>query len=65
MTKVEQLKARAYTIVRLEEIIEATKEENKRAEENKEDLMDWEVERIEDNKEKIRMMEFIIEEIAK
>lgn len=65
MTKVEQLKARAYTIVRLEEIIEATKEENKRAEENKEDLMEWEIERIEDNKEKIRMMEFIIEEIAK
>lgn len=34
-------------------------------EENKEDLMEWELERIEDNKEKIRMMEFIIEEIAK
>lgn len=65
MTKVEQLKARAYTIVRLEEIIEATEEENKRMEENKEDLMEWEMERIEDNKEKIRMMEFIIEEIAK
>lgn len=65
MTKVEQLKARAYVIVRLEELIEAMKEENKRAEENKEDLMEWEIERIEDNKEKIRMMEFIIEEIAK
>lgn len=65
MTKVEQVKARAYTIVRLEEFIEAMKEENKRAEENKEDLMDWEIERIEDNKEKMRMMEFIIEEIAK
>ena len=65
MTKIEQLKARAYTIVRLEELIEATKEENKEAEENKENLMDWELERIEDNKEKIRMMEFIIEEIAK
>lgn len=65
MTKVEQLKARAYTIERLEEIIEATREENKRMEENKEDQMEWEMERIEDNKEKIRMMEFIIEEIAK
>lgn len=65
MTKVEQLKARAYTIVRVEEMIEAMKEENKKAEEDKENLMDWEVERIEDNKEKIRMMEFIIEEIAK
>lgn len=65
MTKVEQLKARAYTIIRLEELIEATKEENKRMEEDKENLMEWEKERIEDNKEKIRMMEFIIEEIAK
>ena len=66
MTKVEQLKAKAYAIELLEEQInrhEETKESYK--DQKPEDMGDWEIRELISAEDKIRKLEYIIEELAK
>ena len=66
MTKVEQLKARAYVIELLEEQIERhekTKESYK--DQKPEDMGDWEIRELIRADDEIRKLEYIIEELAK
>lgn len=66
MTKVEQLKAKAYAIELLEEQInrhEETKESYK--DQKPEDMGDWEIKELISAEDKIRKLEYIIEELAK
>lgn len=72
MTKVEQLKARAYAIDILEEKAKGKKdqieyitdciEESKKEGENP---SNWDLESLETAKKELQMIEYIIEEIAK
>ena len=66
MTKVEQLKARAYVIELLEEQIEIheRKKENYR-DQKPEDMTDWEIKELVRADDEIRKLEYIIEELAK
>ena len=54
MTKVEQLKARAYAI----DILEENKKEG-------EEPSNWDLQNLETAKKELQMIEYIIEEIAK
>lgn len=66
MTKVEQLKAKAYAIELLEEQIERhekTKESYK--DQKPEDMTDWEIRELVQADDEIRKLEYIIEELAK
>ena len=66
MTKVEQLKARAYVIELLEEQIERnekTKESYKG--QKPEDMGEWEIRELIRADDEIRKLEYIIEELAK
>lgn len=66
MTKVEQLKARAYVIELLEEQIEIherTKESYK--DQKPEDMGEWEIRELVRADDEIRKLEYIIEELAK
>lgn len=63
MTKVEQLKARAYAIELLEEQIERTKESYK--DQKPEDMGDWEIRELLRADDEISKLEYIIEELAK
>ena len=67
MTKVEQLKAKMYAIEILEERLKLHEEtEESIMNRNKEDdIMDWEVEAIEEARNRIQQLEYIIEELAK
>lgn len=66
MTKVEQLKARAYVIELLEEQIERLeKTKELYSGEKPEDLGEWEIRELTEGDNKIRMMEYIMEELAK
>lgn len=72
MTKVEQLKARAYAIDILEENAKRQKDQIKYItdciEESKkegEDPSNWDLQNLEAAKKELQMIEFIIEEIAK
>lgn len=67
MTKVEQLKAKMYAIEILEERLKLNEEtEESIMNRNKEDdIMDWEVEAIEEARNRIQQLEYIIEELAK
>lgn len=66
MTKVEQLKAKAYAIELLEEQIERLeKTKELYSEEKPEDLGEWEIRELTQADEKIRMLEYIMEELAK
>lgn len=66
MTKVEQLKARAYAIDILEEQIknlEDTKEYMRT--ENQEEMNEWQIKQLTEADDKIRWLEYIMEELAK
>ena len=66
MTKVEQLKARAYAIELLEEQIkihEQTKENY--SDQKPEEMTDWEIKELVKADDEIRKLEYIIEELAK
>lgn len=67
MTKVEQLKARMYAI----EVLEEKLKQHEETEESiinrneREEIMDWEVEAITNARDRIQQLEYIIEEIAR
>lgn len=66
MTKVEQLKAKAYTIDLIEEHIknlEDTKEYMRT--ENPEEMNEWQIKQMTETDDKIRWLEYIEEELAK
>ena len=66
MTKVEQLKARAYAIDLMEEQItrlEQTKDSYR--DQKPEDMTDWEIKELMRADDEIRKLEYIIEELAK
>lgn len=66
MTKVEQLKAKAYAIELLEEQIERyeqTKESYK--DQKPEDMGEWEIRELVRADDEIRKLKYIIEELAK
>lgn len=66
MTKVEQLKARAYAIDLMEEQIknlEDTKEYIKTN--NQEEMNEWQIKQLTEADDKIRWLEYIEEELAK
>lgn len=72
MTKVEQLKARAYVIEILEEKAKQIKDQIKYTteciEESKkegEEPSNWDLQNLEATKKELEMIEYIIEEIAK
>lgn len=72
MTKVEQLKARAYVIDILEETAKQKKDQIKyitesieEDEKNGVETSDWEKGEREEAKKQLQMIEYIIEEIAK
>lgn len=66
MTKVEQLKARAYVIELLEEQIERLEKTKELYSGDKpEDLGEWEIRELTEGDNKIRMLEYMLEEIAK
>lgn len=66
MTKVEQLKARAFVIEKLEELIEQ-RDQTKDSYRNQkpEDMTDWEIKELTRADDEIRKLEYIIEELAK
>ena len=64
MTKVEQLIARAYAIEEIQEKIEILKTEIKKGREEV-NLSKWDKEAIEEMEKRKKMLEFIIEELAK
>ena len=66
MTKVEQLKAKAYAIELLEEQIERHEQtiDNYRNQ-KPEDMTDWEIRELTRADDEIRKLEYIIEELAK
>ena len=66
MTKVEQLKARAYAIELLEEQIERHEQTKDSFKDKKpEDMGDWELRELIRADDEIRKLEYIIEELAK
>ena len=66
MTKVEQLKARAYAIELLEEQIEKNEKTKESYKDQKpEDMGDWEIRELIRADDEIRKLEYIIEELAK
>ena len=66
MTKVEQLKARAYAIELLEEQIERNEKTKESYKDQKpEDMGDWEIRELIRADDEIRKLEYIIEELAK
>lgn len=66
MTKVEQLKARAYVIELLEEHIERNEQTKESYRDQKpEDMGDWEIRELTKADDEIRKLEYIIEELAK
>lgn len=66
MTKVEQLKARAYVIELLEEQIEIHEKTKENYRNQKiEDMTDWEIKELTRADDEIRKLEYIIEELAK
>lgn len=66
MTKVEQLKAKAYAIELLEEQIESREQTKERYRDQKpEDMGDWELRELIRADDEIRKLEYIIEELAK
>lgn len=66
MTKVEQLKARAYVIELLEDQIERLEKTKELYSGDKlEDLGEWEIRELTEGENKIRMLEYIMEELAK
>lgn len=66
MTKVEQLKARAYVIELLEEQIERLEKTKELYSGDKlENLGEWEIRELTEGENKIRMLEYIMEELAK
>lgn len=66
MTKVEQLKARAYAIELLEEQIETHKQTRERYRDQKpEDMGNWEIRELTRADDEIKKLEYIIEELAK
>ena len=66
MTKVEQLKARAYVIELLEEQIERNEKTKESYKDQKpEDMGDWEIRELIRADDEIRKLEYIIEELAK
>lgn len=64
MTKTEQLKAKVYAIEAIEEKIEILETESKKTREEI-DISQWDKEAIKEMEEKIKMLEYIIEELAK
>lgn len=66
MTKVEQLKARAYAIELLEEQIERNEKTKESYKDQKpEDMGDWEIRELIRADDEIKKLEYIIEELAK
>ena len=66
MTKVEQLKARAYVIELLEELIEQREQtKDSYRDQRPEDMTDWEIKELTRADDEIRKLEYIIEELAK
>lgn len=66
MTKVEQLKARAYVIELLEEQIEKLEQTKEGYKDQKpEEMEDWEIRELTRADDEIRKLEYIIEEVAK
>lgn len=66
MTRVEQLKARAYVIELLEEQIERHEQTKDSYRDQKpEDMTDWEIKELTRADDEIRKLEYIIEELAK
>ena len=66
MTKVEQLKARAYVIELLEEQIERHEQTKESYKDHKpEDMGEWEIRELVRADDEIRKLEYIIEELAK
>ena len=66
MTKVEQLKARAYVIELLEEQIERNEQTKEKYRDQKpEDMGEWEIRELIRADDEIRKLEYIIEELAK
>lgn len=66
MTKVEQLKARAYAIELMEEQIERfEKTKELYGDQKPEELGEWEIRELTEGDNKIRMLEYIMEELAK
>lgn len=66
MTKVEQLKAKAYVIELLEEQIERLEKTKESYRDQKtEDMTDWEIKELIRADDEIRKLEYIIEELAK
>lgn len=66
MTKVEQLKARAYAIELLELQIKNQEETKKCYEGQKlEEMAEWEIRALTEADDKIRKLEYVIEELAR
>lgn len=66
MTKVEQLKARAYVIELLEDQIERHEQTKENYRDQKpEDMEDWKIRELTRADDEIRKLEYIIEELAK
>lgn len=66
MTKVEQLKAKAYAIELLEMQVKNQEETKERYEGQKpEEMESWEIREWTQADDKIRMLEYIMEELAK
>lgn len=66
MTKVEQLKAKAYVIEILEGQIERHEQTKESYRDQKpEDMGDWEIRELTQADEKIRMLEYVMDELAK
>lgn len=66
MTKVEQLKARAYTIDIIEEKIKNLKDTKEYMRtENPEEMNEWQIKQLTEADDKIKWLEYIEEELAK